>query len=76
MLIEDGDKQPHISHEISLSDFIPHPDDTEPSHYTRACRCSGQFCITLRDLEGGVEVVGCEGCGEWIRVAYEVVEDE
>lgn len=50
-------------------------DDQDPSYYTHPCRCSGEFVITHQDLEDGVEVVGCEGCGEWVRVGYEVVED-
>ena len=50
-------------------------DDQDPSYYTHPCRCSGEFVITHQDLEDGVEVVGCEGCGEWVRVGYEIVED-
>ena len=23
-----------------------------------------------------MDVIGCGGCGEWVRVGYEVVEDE
>jgi len=23
-----------------------------------------------------VDVIGCGGCGEWVRVGYEAVEDE
>jgi diphthamide biosynthesis protein 4 len=51
-------------------------DEAEPSYYTHPCRCSGEFVITHQDLEDGVEVVGCEGCGEWVRVGYEVIEEE
>jgi diphthamide biosynthesis protein 4 len=47
----------------------------EPERYTYSCRCSGEFVITLKDLEEGIEVVGCGGCGEWVRVDYEVVEE-
>ncbi|KAK1921216.1 hypothetical protein DB88DRAFT_443485, partial [Papiliotrema laurentii] len=49
--------------------------DPQPQWYSHPCRCSGEFVITHQDLEDGVEVVGCEGCGEWVRVGYEVVED-
>ncbi len=31
--------------------------------------------ITHQDLEEGVEVVGCGGCGEWVRVGYEAIEE-
>jgi len=48
----------------------------EPSWYSFPCRCSGQFVVTLRDLEDGVEVVGCTACGEWVGVGYEVVEGD
>ena len=44
--------------------------------YSHPCRCSGEFVITHQDLEDGVDVVGCQGCGEWVRVGYEVVEDD
>jgi diphthamide biosynthesis protein 4 len=74
--------QPHIHNHISLDSFTPHytssqdPDLNEPSYYTHPCRCSGKFLITLNDLEDGVEVIGCEGCGEWAKVGYVAVEDE
>ncbi|WVO15985.1 hypothetical protein L204_103650 [Cryptococcus depauperatus] len=48
----------------------------EPTHFTYPCRCSGAFVITMEQLEEGVEVVGCEGCGEWVRVLYQVVEHD
>ena len=51
------------------------PEDAEPSYYTHPCRCSGEFVITYQDLEDGIDVVGCGGCGEWVRVGYEVAED-
>lgn len=46
-----------------------------PAYYTYACRCSAEFVMTHQDLEDGVDVVGCMGCGEWVRVLYEVVEE-
>lgn len=79
------DQTPHISHHISLEFFTPHypptasteeTDEIEPSWYSHPCRCSGEFVITLEDLEEGVEIVGCGGCGEWVRVGYEAVEDD
>ena len=75
--------EPHISRHVSLEEFEPH--DTESAkpalvdenavYYTYPCRCSGQFVITTEDLEAGVEVIGCEGCGEWLRVGYEAIAD-
>jgi diphthamide biosynthesis protein 4 len=50
--------------------------DDEPIYYTHPCRCSSEFVITYQDLEDGIEVVGCGGCGEWVRVGYEVVDEE
>lgn len=32
--------------------------------------------IRREDLEEGVDVVGCEGCGDYIGVGYQVVEDD
>ena len=85
-------REPHITLEVSLDKFTPHHPTTEsptndntdngmfnadePSYYTYPCRCSAEFVITVKDLEDGVEVVGCSGCGEWLRVLYEVVEEE
>lgn len=83
------DNTPHISHHISLEAFTPHyrssddqegedegSEEKEPSYYTHPCRCSGEFVITYPDLEDGIDVVGCGGCGEWVRVGYEVVDEE
>jgi hypothetical protein len=81
---------PHIFREISLELFTPHfspsspasliqdeaDPDPEPEFYTYPCRCSALFRITSEQLEQGVNVVGCEGCGEWIKVGYEVVEGD
>jgi hypothetical protein len=50
-------------------------DDANGAYYTHPCRCSGTFVITESQLEEGVDIVGCEGCGEWVGVGYEVVED-
>jgi diphthamide biosynthesis protein 4 len=47
----------------------------EEGYYTHPCRCSGLYKITFHELEEGVDVVGCEGCGEWVGVGYEVIED-
>ncbi len=72
-------KTPHITQHISLSLFTPHfteRDEETPSYYTHPCRCSGVFLITPDDLEAGVDLVGCNGCGEWAGVGYEVVEDD
>jgi hypothetical protein len=64
------DGEPHSSGETDAD------ADAEPTYYTLPCRCSSRFVITLDDLEEGVDVVGCEGCGEWVRVGYEVVEGD
>lgn len=34
------------------------------------------FTVTYEQLEEGVEVVGCPGCGQWCRIGYEVDEEE
>lgn len=72
---------------ISLEDFDLHyapaadlsgeeeEEDIEPTHYTHPCRCGGVFLVRTEDLERGVDVVGCEGCGDWVGVGYDVVED-
>ena len=79
------DTAPHVSYDISLSDFTPHyrqdhenetDHEAEPTFYSHPCRCSSEFIITHQDLEDGVDVIGCGGCGEWVRVGYEAVEDD
>jgi hypothetical protein len=86
-IIVTKDNTPHISHHISLESFTPHylsqheteleeDEEAEPAYYTHPCRCSGEFVITYQDLEDGIDVVGCGGCGEWVRVGYEVVEEQ
>lgn len=50
-------------------------DNEEPLYYSHPCRCSSDFVITYQDLLDGVDVVGCGGCGEWVRVGYEAVSD-
>lgn len=68
---------------LSLDEFEAHysprtnadAEDDEPTHYTHPCRCSALYTITTAQLEDGVDVVGCDGCGDWVRVGYEVVED-
>ncbi|TYJ59184.1 hypothetical protein B9479_000173 [Cryptococcus floricola] len=79
---------PHVFRHISLDEFEPcyasttsggtgeAEDEEEPTHFVHPCRCGGEFLITTEQLEQGVDVVGCEGCGEWVRVGYEVVEEE
>ena len=72
-------RPPHVTQHLSLSDFEAHfdsPDSQDPAYYTYPCRCSATFIITHEDLEDGIDVVGCSGCGEWARVAYEVSKDE
>ena len=51
-------------------------EDPEPDYYSHPCRCSSEFIITYQDLLDGVDVVGCGGCGEWVRVGYEAVDEE
>ncbi|WVW81251.1 hypothetical protein I302_103242 [Kwoniella bestiolae CBS 10118] len=51
-------------------------EEAQPQYFTYPCRCSSEFIITLEQLEDNVDIVGCEGCGEWIKVGYEVVEEE
>lgn len=69
-------KGPRIREYVSLEEFTPKPDEDEPEEYTLECRCGQDYVITVPELEDGVDVVGCPGCGEYIGVDYEVVEDE
>lgn len=68
---------PRIREYVSLEAFDAHSSDgnDDPDKYTYECRCGHDFVITLADLEAGVDVVGCPGCGEYIGVEYDTVEE-
>ncbi|KAI9633243.1 uncharacterized protein MKK02DRAFT_39222 [Dioszegia hungarica] len=59
----------------TATDEGPEEGEAEPLSYTYPCRCSHFFRITHEELEAGIDVVGCDGCGEFLRVGYEVLED-
>lgn len=44
--------------------------------FTLPCRCSATYHISEEDLEQGVDLIACEGCGEVIGVGYELVDGE
>lgn len=69
-------KGPRIREYVSLEEFTPLPDADEPDEFTLPCRCGQDYLVTVGELEDGVDVVGCPGCGEYIGVDYEVVEDD
>ncbi|KAL7420387.1 hypothetical protein Q5752_005357 [Cryptotrichosporon argae] len=63
---------------VARADTGTAPDmlEPEPTHYTLPCRCGHHYVITHAQLEEGVDVVGCDGCGEWIGVLYKAVDEE
>lgn len=65
---------PRIREHVSLEVFTPYPVD-DPEKYTHPCRCGHEYVVTIDDLEAGVDVLGCPGCGEYIVVEYEEVEE-
>lgn len=69
-------KGPRIREYVSLEEFTPVPDADAPEEYTLECRCGQDYVITVPELEDAVDVVGCPGCGEFIGVDYEVVEED
>lgn len=66
---------PRIREHVSLEAFTPHPSAEEPERFTLACRCGQEYVVTVDELEAGIDVVGCPGCGEYVGVDYEVVEE-
>ena len=72
----------------SSSDSDPSSDEEQHSsdtvEWTRACRCGADKGFRIRETEledaaarGDTEVlVGCEGCSLWVRVGFEVEEEE
>ncbi|CAK9779846.1 DnaJ-domain-containing protein [Cutaneotrichosporon oleaginosum] len=67
---------PRIREHVSLEAFTAHPSAEEPERFTLECRCGQEYVVTVDELEAGVDVVGCPGCGEYVGVDYEVVEEE
>jgi len=61
---------------VSLESFTALPNEDEVEKYTLPCRCGQEYEITIADLEDGVDVVGCPGCGEYVGVEYDVVEED
>jgi hypothetical protein len=66
---------------ISLDDFEYHEQVDNAgggiiakAHYTHPCRCSHELIISEEDLENGVELLDCTGCGERIAVGYKVAD--
>ncbi|KAH8149641.1 uncharacterized protein LAJ45_06272 [Morchella importuna] len=59
---------------VDLDDFI----EREEGRWTKSCRCGEEegYVVTEEDLEAGDDVVGCCGCSLWLKVGYEILEDE
>lgn len=67
---------PRVREHVSLEAFASWPSDDDAERYSLPCRCGQEYTITVAQLEEGVEVVGCPGCGEYIAVEYDVVEGD
>jgi len=66
---------------ISLDDFEYHEQEDNAAggivakaYYTHPCRCSHELIISEEDLENGIELLDCTGCGERIAVGYKVAD--
>ena len=46
------------------------------SHHAARCRCSGRYEITHAQLEEGYDTICCGSCSLFIRVLYDVVEEQ
>ncbi|KAJ3369830.1 Diphthamide biosynthesis protein 4 [Allomyces arbusculus] len=74
-------REPHFT--VDLDDMVPHyapgvdedNDDEDPSSWTHACRCGGEFSVTVEDLDQGVSVVQCSGCTLRCRIVYYTVDE-
>jgi transcription elongation factor Elf1 len=45
------------------------------AYYTHPCRCSHELVVTEADLENGVDLIDCTGCGERIAIGYELASE-
>ena len=48
----------------------------EEKMFVRECRCSGRYEITEDQLEVGYDTVCCSSCSLYVRVLYEIVDEE
>ncbi|KAF9425627.1 Diphthamide biosynthesis protein 4 [Podila epigama] len=62
-----------VNDDIDLDDM---DYDDETSVYTSPCRCSGEYAISEKELELGVDTVVCSTCSLIVRIHYEVADDD
>jgi len=48
---------------------------TDAETYSSPCRCSGEFLISVKELELGVDTVTCSTCSLIVRIHYEAADD-
>jgi diphthamide biosynthesis protein 4 len=49
--------------------------EIETKSYSMLCRCSGNYIITVQDLENGENITGCTNCSLNIHVLYEIIDE-
>lgn len=67
---------PRPAQVVSLEDWVEAEGDDGHTRWIYACRCGGQYLITVADMEAGQHLVGCNSCSEVVWAGYELAEDE
>ncbi|KAK3813988.1 MAG: hypothetical protein J3Q66DRAFT_345329 [Benniella sp.] len=61
-----------VNEDIDLDDM---EFDEDAETYSSPCRCSGEFVISVKELELGVDTVTCSTCSLIVRIHYEAADD-
>ncbi|ORX48568.1 DnaJ-domain-containing protein [Hesseltinella vesiculosa] len=62
-----------INEEVDLDDM---EYDEDLASFSLVCRCSGVYVISEKDMELGMDTVGCDNCSLRIRVLYDIVDED
>lgn len=62
-----------VNDDIDLDDM---EFDEESGTYASPCRCSGEYIISVNELELGVDTVTCSTCSLIVRIHYEAADDD
>lgn len=63
--------QPRISATVDFEAFLPSETGTATMQFTYPCRCGSSYTIDEDQVHDLVELIGCSGCSEVIRVRYD-----
>jgi len=67
----------HVAQEVDLDDmqYVEIDGDDGHSYFELACRCGDSFRVSEKELDDGVDVLGCRACSLHVRLLYCVASD-